>query len=211
MRCGPNAPTRTGSRVARFGSKPVAVQEQRCTTTGVAAYPPIWDDPGDVNTSYVLVRRLDSNEWSTIKAMRLAMLAADHAAFDTDIAVAEVADETWWRQWATGDDRVPRAAWGAFKDAACVGMIAAHSDEGDCHVGALWVRPEARGVGAARLLLDAAETWAHDARCSRVVLGVAEWNPLRNYYERRHYTLTGKAVPTRWGHNELEMTKQVGK
>lgn len=163
-----------------------------------------------MSTPYVF-RRFTPNEWPTIKEIRLAMLTADPTEFDTDRAVAEAADEAWWRLWATGTVRVPRATWGVFQDAACIGMVAAHSNRGQCHVGALWVRPDSRGTGAARFLLDAAETWAHDVRCSRVVLGVRDQNPVKSYYERRHYVLTGRAVPTRWGHLELEMAKPVGK
>jgi len=142
--------------------------------------------------------------------MRLAMLEADATAYDTDACAAVTTDETRWRLWATGDTETVRAVWGAFAGEHCVGLVAAHRENGDCHIGALWVQPEHRGAGCSRLLLDAAETWAHDVRCTRVVLGVADWNPARAYYERRHYALTGATTRTRWGHLELEMAKPAG-
>jgi GNAT superfamily N-acetyltransferase len=142
--------------------------------------------------------------------MRLMMLSCDPTAFDVDKRDAETSDENSWRGWTTGDNHILRAAWGVFQDTTCVGMVAAHREHTECHIGALWVRPENRLAGTARLLLDAAETWACDVRCLNIFLGVADWNTVRSYYERRHYKPTGRAIKTRWGHYEIEMTKPVG-
>ena len=155
------------------------------------------------------IKRFDACDWPLIRRTRLNMLTVDPRAFDVDIREAETADEATWKRWAVGDGSTPRSSWGVFHDDVCVGMIAAHSDLADCHVGALWIRPEDRGAGMAHRLIEAAETWAQEVGCSRVVLGVADWNPVKSSYERRRYTRTGLVTCTRWGHLELEMVKPL--
>jgi GNAT superfamily N-acetyltransferase len=166
-------------------------------------------DADGVNTPYV-IRRFDPVDWPLIRQTRLDMLTVDPRAFDAGVTEAAATDATAWMRWATGDIDTPRASWGVFDGEVCVGMIAAHRELDDCHVGALWIRPEDRGAGMAHRLLDAAEAWGRDVGCSRITLGVADWNTLQDVYGRRHYTRTGRFTRTRWGHNEIEMAKPVG-
>jgi GNAT superfamily N-acetyltransferase len=141
------------------------------------------------------------------------MLTDSPAAFDADYDAAHNLIDAGWRDWiGTGSGDHRRAVWIAEADNEPVGTVAAGVVADECRIGALWVAPSARGAGVGGALLDAAETWCHDAGCRWNALSVSEENiDAQRLYIGRGYEFTGASKPTRWGHRELHMRKPAGR
>lgn len=158
--------------------------------------------------------RLATREDATVfRGLRLAMLSESPRAFDAELADAVRLNHEAWLDWVgAGSSHHRRAAWVAWISTLPVGAVAASIIDDACHIGALWVDPEYRGSGIANRLLDAAETWCHDVRCSWNVLSVSELNvDAQRLYLRLQYEYTGVSKLTRWGHHELQMRKPAGR
>lgn len=68
-----------------------------------------------------------------------------------------------------------------------------HAAAPACYITALVVAAAARGRGIGRALLDAAESWARRAGCSRIVVTSAEHRAAAHaFYERAGYQHTGR-------------------
>ena len=149
---------------------------------------------------------------SVVRELRLRMLSATPTAFDVDYETAFRLDKAAWLEWiGAGDGDQQSAVWIAELDGTPVGTVAASIVADDCRIGALWVAPDYRRAGVGGQLLDAAETWCHDAGCRWNVLSVAEVNlEAQRLYLRRGYELTGSSKPTRWEHRELHTRKPAG-
>ncbi|HEY6795005.1 MAG TPA: GNAT family N-acetyltransferase [Kineosporiaceae bacterium] len=145
-------------------------------------------------TEVLSVRRLGPAEWAVLRALRLAALGDAPSAFLADLAVEARRPPTEWisrclaSDWlvVTVDDR----------DAGLVSLARRPGDE-VAHVEGMWVTPQARGRGAARLLLRTVEVLAGQRGETTVGLWVFDCNPAaRSFYERFGYRAV-RPVPRR--------------
>ena len=158
------------------------------------------------------VVRAVSDDWATIRAVRLAALADSPSAFGSTLSRELEFDEARWRRWAESS-----AVFIAVRDGGALGEggvpcgmaggVAADVP-GERLLVAVWVEPGARGHGVSSLLLDGVERWAlaDGARCVRLWFTRGN-DPARRLYARRGYVETGrsKALPSAPGLVEDEM------
>ncbi len=125
------------------------------------------------------LRRIELSDWQLLRSLRLAALSTDPSAFGS----------TYEREVAFADDE-----WRARAGAAAVGsgscyLFAERSGEVVGLIGAwwpgeaafpemvsMWVRPEARGSGVARRLVDGLIAWARDVDAAGIGLYVTVGN-----------------------------------
>jgi ribosomal protein S18 acetylase RimI-like enzyme len=89
--------------------------------------------------------------------------------------------DTWWTSWAAAseDGRAQRTFLLVDDGDTWLGMALARDDAPESPsavINAMWVAPEARGMGGARLLCDACVAWASARGFPEVVLDVARGN-----------------------------------
>ena len=112
----------------------------------------------------MIIRRFSTDEWRTYRDLRLRALAESPDAFGSTFA-REVAlvDDDWRFRVASGatapnelpllalvDDTPAGLAWGRIAD-----------EEPDiAHIYSVWVAPDHRGLGIARLLMEEVIAWA---------------------------------------------------
>lgn len=169
------------------------------------------DRPDTLFVSITVVKQCGPEDAENIRTMRLRMLSEAPDAYDADPLAAETQPHRHWEMWATGSEDEPRATWLAFVDGEAVGMVAAKLRADQCEVGALWVESERRGCGAGRLLMEAAELWAHKMGAERLSLSVAEGNSAANsLYLSLHYTYSGTSKVASRGNQEVYMHKMIG-
>jgi GNAT superfamily N-acetyltransferase len=139
------------------------------------------------------------------------MLCEEPDAYDADLVAAQTQPLRYWDAWVSGAEDEPRATWLALVDGEAVGMVAATLRADQCEVGALWVESEWRGSRTGRLLMEAAELWAHKMDAVQLSLSVAEDNAVASrLYLSLHYTHSGSSKVTSRGNQELYMHKRVG-
>jgi ribosomal protein S18 acetylase RimI-like enzyme len=157
----------------------------------------------------VQVRVLAAHEWPLYRALRLRALADAPAAFGSTLAEEETRSDTDWA-WrlnlgATSRRDLPLVAHVA---ATAIGLAWAKVHAGDLlrvNLFQVWVAPEARGLGAAGALLDAALAWARGRGASTMQLGVVCGNEAaRRLYERAGFCAIGEPEPQRPGSARME-------
>jgi RimJ/RimL family protein N-acetyltransferase len=143
----------------------------------------------------VRIRHVVAGEHERLRALRLASLATDPAAFASTHEREAALPSEQWEQWAALSDE--GAAQRTFvlvaDDDRWVGLALARLDDertGGAMLNAMWVAPEARGRGAARLLCDACAGWAAAHGCDEIELDVVVGNDTA----RRAYEAAGFAV-----------------
>jgi ribosomal protein S18 acetylase RimI-like enzyme len=153
-----------------------------------------------------------SSDGEILRRARLAMLANDGHSFNVDAIATRGRTDAWWQSWAQEASQAhSKIVIFAEVGEEVVGMIAAHTEDGVAHAGALWVGPKFRRRGIASVLLDGVESWAHDVRATAVELSVAQWNKgALRLYELHHYRDTARRQTTRFGHLEIVLDKLVG-
>jgi ribosomal protein S18 acetylase RimI-like enzyme len=143
------------------------------------------------------VRRVRTDEWETLRRLRLTSLADTPTAFGATYAVSAARDDAWWIDWAErsaeSETQAMMIAWNGDEP---VGLAGVFEDDGRWQVVAMWVDPTQRGRGAGRQLLDAAVAFAHDRDAEYVFLGVVDGNlAARALYERYGFVDTGESEP----------------
>lgn len=160
------------------------------------------------------LRRLTPDDWAEMRDIRLAALQEAPDAFGSTYAREAAFAEADWR--------------GRLTNPTAVTFLADHADFGDGPIGiaggyvnpetglpelvAMWVRPQARGLGAAVELVEAVVAWAKGLGVDRIQLWVAEGNPAAlKLYERCGFTLTGErgALPHNESITELRMVRPL--
>lgn len=148
--------------------------------------------PDDPRPELAVVRAT-GDDWVAVRGVRLAALADSPSAFGSSLAREQEYDESRWRSWVT-----TATVFLLTGDGEQCGMAAGLTagPGGTCHVVAVWVRPDRRGLGGADLLLDSVEQWARGEGARRVELWLTRGNlPARRAYARRGYTSTGHSKP----------------
>ncbi len=141
------------------------------------------------------VRQLGPGDWATLRAVRLAALADSPDAFASTLAREQAFDEAEWRRRASRGSLV---AWHGEDPVGLVGMFdragraAAAAESRTWELVAMWVRPDARGTGAADALVSAVVRAVKAADAGKLVLWVAEDNArARAFYHRCGFRPTG--------------------
>lgn len=145
----------------------------------------------------IQVRRAQPGEWATAREVRLAALADAPEAFGSTLARELALTEAHWR------DRVGTWPWFlAYQAGEAVGMVAAAPEreagarpagQRDWHLTGMWVSPQARGTGAADLLVNAVTGYAQAQGATGVTLWVALSNArARAFYQRMGFQPSGR-------------------
>ena len=157
-------------------------------------------------------RRLTLEDSDLLRTLRLRALSDAPSAFGSTYEREEAfTDEEWQRRLrADGHPHVVCER----PDGEAVGVAALVQDWTDATVGhlmAMWVAPEARGSGAADLLIDQVLEWARDAGVTTLRLHVTDGNArAERVYERNGFSRTGTTVVRdRDGGVEVEMERRL--
>ena len=127
------------------------------------------------------------------------MLREEAAYFSTRYEDAVREPDEVWKSWtaeaAAGEEKV---LFVAEEDGRLLGVVGGFRrlDPTEAQLVSLWVDPEARGRGVARVLIRAVATWARGRGAETVVLFVQEANaPGRALYLRAGFRPTGAREP----------------
>ncbi|TMJ36877.1 MAG: GNAT family N-acetyltransferase [Alphaproteobacteria bacterium] len=122
----------------------------------------------------IVVRSLSACEWQLKRDLRLAALQDSPWAFASsyDLEIHRSEDER--RAW-------PRDGvyFAAFHERQAVGIAGSWMRAGEpqvTHLISMWVAPDVRGAGIARLLTEAVVGWAREREATRLELEVAAGN-----------------------------------
>jgi GNAT superfamily N-acetyltransferase len=164
----------------------------------------------------VLVRATTAADWRSLRDTRLAALRDAPDAFATTYAQDAAITEAEWRDRATRwhmflafipeagipeagipEAGIPEPGEIQHAGAQAAGMAGCFAAEaGSVHLVAMFVRPQARGLGVGEALIDTVLGWARDHDATSVDLWVTETNtPARRLYERRGFTPDGRRQP----------------
>lgn len=160
------------------------------------------------------VRTLTQEDALSYREIRLDALRTDPEAFASTYE-REVAFERadWERRLADTEDR-PFCTFVDEVNGVAIGTAAIGYTEWDAvpMLVAMWVRPEARGTGSGRRLIDAAMAWAADRGEAEVVLWVVKDNqPAINLYTSCGFVPSGATdtLPSNPCAEELEMRRSI--
>jgi GNAT superfamily N-acetyltransferase len=148
-------------------------------------------------TPTCVVRGLTEADWEVLRRIRLMALTDAPAAFETLLADAAAWSDQRWRERARGS--ATSRLFMAHCDDHPAGMAGIYAeDDGSAEVISVWVRPERRRQGVARVLIIAAIDFAVAAGLSPVHIWVAEGNAAaRRLYEALGFRATGNHKPVR--------------
>jgi ribosomal protein S18 acetylase RimI-like enzyme len=159
----------------------------------------------------VTVCRVDESCWRTYREVRLAMLRGAPRAFWTTYDEAAARPDDAWLAMVRDLD-----IWLAMRRDEPLGSVASfrlpERPEEECCLIAMWVYPQARGLGIGELLVQTVLDHAAAQGRSRVVLDVAHENaPAVALYERMGFEATGRTdvLPHDPSITEFEMARQV--
>ncbi|MGK5004835.1 N-acetyltransferase family protein [Janthinobacterium sp. LB2P70] len=120
----------------------------------------------------MLIRPTTASDWPALKAARLAALLDAPTAFGTSHANAAGFSDADWQQRAVSTPR--RTFFLAFDGKQPIGLAAqVVAGNGECHLIAMWVHQEYRGMAVAQGLVDAVKQCAVGNGHHRLVLDVA--------------------------------------
>ncbi len=166
----------------------------------------------------IVVRRIRPDEAAAYRAFRLRALADAPDAFGQTLEEAEAMPWSLWTERtarsAAGLDNVLLVAADDATD-AWRGMTVCFLDDAKpdlAHVVAVWVAPEGRRRGLARILLDGVLDWARSRGARTAQLWVNETNQgALSLYLAAGFTPTGVATPLREGTavNVLELERRL--
>lgn len=164
------------------------------------------------------LRQLTSDDWAMYRDIRLESLRESPGAFASTFEREVAFDESEWRRRVTiGPDGRAMATFVDLADNAdapalgTAGVVFTEHHPAPMLV-AMWVRPDARGSGSARRLVDAVCNWARDQGEQQVVLWVVRDNAAAiSLYASCGFTPTGvtDTLPSNPCAEELEMIRSL--
>ena len=123
----------------------------------------------------VIIRPTDAADWPALKAARLAALLDAPTAFGASHASAARFSDADWQQRSVSTPQ--RTFFLAFDGEQSIGLAAqVVAGNGECHLIAMWVQQEYRGMAVASALVDAVKQCAVHNGHARLVLDVAQEN-----------------------------------
>jgi GNAT superfamily N-acetyltransferase len=143
----------------------------------------------------VAVRAVAVSAWRTMRDVRLAALQdapyAFGSSYEREIAFTQ---DDWLSRISRG---VNFLAYARGQGSAPVGIVGAFEPRPRvAELVSMWVRPQARGQGVGRCLVETVLQWARMEGHEFVHLWVTETNdPARYLYERCGFALTGERQP----------------
>lgn len=127
----------------------------------------------------VAIRALRSGEWRAWRTLRLRAVADAPDSFETTFEEEAAQPDRYWKDIIESCiDHERCELWFAELAGEHIGMGFATVDEAVdvVSVGAMWVAPEARGLGIGRGLLETAIAWGRTAGADRARLWVTVGN-----------------------------------
>jgi ribosomal protein S18 acetylase RimI-like enzyme len=142
----------------------------------------------------IRVRRVRPAEWATLRAVRLAALADAPAAFGSTTARELAFGEADWRRRASTAPNF--IAWRGDEPVGLVTLVSRGGGEpgrpAEWELASMWVSPDARGSGAADLLVSAVTELVRAESADHLVLWVADGNArARAFYLRAGFRPAG--------------------
>ncbi|MCA9755834.1 MAG: GNAT family N-acetyltransferase [Candidatus Eisenbacteria bacterium] len=155
------------------------------------------------------IHSLKAEEWEAYREIRLRSLSQDPEAFGSTFEKENAFPADFWQTRVADGARLPHAhPIVARTGDAWVGLSWGwiHPDEPTiAHLFQMWVAPEARGRGVARMLVDSVIEWARVRGAAKLLLGVTVGDtPARRLYERVGFVPDGSPIPLRPGGELLE-------
>jgi ribosomal protein S18 acetylase RimI-like enzyme len=121
------------------------------------------------------IRATTSSDWQALKSTRLAALLDAPTAFGASHASAASFSDADWQQRAVSTPR--RTFFLAFDGEQAIGLAAqVVAGNGECHLIAMWVQQQYRGLNVAQCLVEAVKQCAVGNGHVRLVLDVAPEN-----------------------------------
>jgi ribosomal protein S18 acetylase RimI-like enzyme len=143
----------------------------------------------------LMVVRLRSSDWQTLRALRVAALTDAPDAFGSSLPDAQRFTETDWR--AQLDDKALFAARVGDRHVGIGGGIAG-DDPRDAELISMWVDPHYRGRAVGDGLVSAVVDWARRSGYASVTLWATVGNaPAQRLYERHGFRATAATQPVR--------------
>ncbi len=154
------------------------------------------------------IRRIRAEEWKVFKTLRLAALERDSKQFGQSYELLrEYSDERWKEDTKKGAESNDLFLIFAFDNTEPVGMSACFITKEFGKIFAVWVKPEYRGNGLGRCLVQAT---IDIAVCKRYKLSVVEDNiPAIKTYNNLGFIATGFSYVNEKGFREIEMIKEM--
>jgi ribosomal protein S18 acetylase RimI-like enzyme len=142
----------------------------------------------------ITIRPTLENDWTSLKAVRLAALLDSPTAFGVSHQAAAAYTDEQWKTRAAGTQTV---FWLALQDGEAIGMIgAAESQAKRYNLIGMWVAPPARGSGVAARLVDAVKANALQQGHERVFLDVAPENVrAARFYQKQGFSFIDEWEP----------------
>lgn len=126
------------------------------------------------------IRRLRPQEWARWREMRLELLQDAPGAFGSTYAETLTRPDAWFqehvRSAATSPDRAIFVAEDDGRWLACAGGYVEPDEHGDVWLFTVWTRPESRGRGLQRSLVQAVMDWARGEGHRTIKLWVTDDN-----------------------------------
>ncbi|MDO8071342.1 MULTISPECIES: GNAT family N-acetyltransferase [unclassified Janthinobacterium] len=125
--------------------------------------------------NHIVIRPTSAADWPALKSTRLAALLDAPTAFGASHASAAAFSDADWQQRAVSTPQ--RTFFLAFDAEQPVGLAAqVVAGNGECHLIAMWVHSEYRGLTVAQDLVEAVKRCAVGNGHARLVLDVAPEN-----------------------------------
>ncbi len=159
----------------------------------------------------VIVRRIRSEDWDSLRTLRLAALKDAPLAFGSTFARENDSASLKWKNWALrGATGTHEAIYVAVNEPGqLIGMIGAYPEEERAFIWGMWVHPTYRGRGIGGELLDDIVSWLTSARRSRDIL--LEVNPSQEValrlYRGHGFVSTGRTRPL--GHHPPAIVEEM--
>ena len=152
------------------------------------------------------VRRAAPGDEPILRWLRLEAMADAPEAFGSTLERERARREDDWRQWID-----PGPMWLLEDDHTPLGLSGLRVPaEGPVEIVSVWVHEQARGSGAAAVLVQAAVDWAEAAGRALVLRVTAGNDRALRFYERMGFELTGATeVRERDGAIEREMRRHA--
>ncbi|BDS07448.1 N-acetyltransferase [Oceaniferula spumae] len=146
----------------------------------------------------ITCRRAEQDDAALFREVRLRALKDSPEAFGSTYENALERDiDSWREQIQSTVSSVNRNTQFAFDGELCVGIAALYREEGadTGDIIMMWVSPEARGSGAAPLLISNLMDWASAVGMSEVLLNVTDSNERAiQFYLNYGFVSTGDIV-----------------